>query len=84
MFKKPEKQKNSCSSSDSDEDLFPNPPKSKNCVVSETERNYALKRKAPNIDDEIGQHIDYAHMGRSKFDKKLQPKDIYEMLLADE
>ena len=44
----------------------------------------ALKRKAPNIDDEIGQHIDYAHMGRSKFDKKLQPKDIYEMLLADE
>lgn len=82
-FKKPEKQKNSCSSSDSDEDLFPN--LNKNCVVSETERkNYALKRKAPNIDDEIGQHIDYAHMGRSKFDKKLQPKDIYEMLLADE
>jgi hypothetical protein len=60
-FKKPEKQKNSCSSSDSDEDLFPN--LNKNCVVSETERkNYALKRKAPNIDDEIGQHIDYAHM----------------------
>ena len=39
IFKKPEKQKNSCSSSDSDEDLFPNP--TKNCVVSETERkNY--------------------------------------------
>ena len=39
IFKKPEKQKNSCSSSDSDEDLFPNP--TKNSVVSETERkNY--------------------------------------------
>ena len=39
IFKKPEKQKNSCSSSDSDEDLFPNP--TKNCVISETERkNY--------------------------------------------
>ena len=39
IFKKPEKQKNSCSSSDSDEDLFPN--LNKNCVVSETERkNY--------------------------------------------
>ena len=39
IFKKPEKQKNSCSSSDSDEDLFPNP--TKNCVISEAERkNY--------------------------------------------
>ena len=68
------------SSSSDDEDLFPN----EIVYNPEIRRTHALKRRAPNIDNEIEQHIDYAHLGRSKFDKRLQPKDIYDILLADE
>ena len=47
---------------------------------TETSRNSAKKRKVPSI-DEISQHIDYAHVKRSNFDRGIQPKDIYEMLM---
>merc|ERR1711962_1841605 len=66
-----------------EEELFPkdnisNPPE--NPENPETSRNSAKKRKVPNI-DEISQHIDYAHVKRSNFDRGIQPKDIYEMLM---
>merc|ERR1711962_915359 len=66
-----------------EEELFPkdtisDPPE--NSENPETSRNSAKKRKVPNI-DEISQHIDYAHVKRSNFDRGIQPKDIYEMLM---